>query len=546
MSDSSAKNASVGGWAQAEEIALVRRASTSLYARLRSIERDARRALQLRTEVAADLPLYGNVRAGAWYVPSSAKRCFFKSADGHYSQWGVSTRRPNIPFLKDAVLSGGAVVVDVTRAGKVWPDALSKTLPMWCAVVSALALGLDPDDARLPNMLYLHPSVPKSEAAAIERLLATILRTWKDSGMNLRELVPALAPLVEKAKNDSAVPLVRCVWARSDSNSLWENGLPGAAQLGYVPILCVSASPPMPADSRAFVEADDFDVEGQNDLLVSGVAFPPRTTGFAYVQGAGDDEEGWSLGLTPLSFWSHRTAILAYCEKQQNVKNEDPVFREGLERLLSELERGSSFSGMSFSDALSDGCEEPVPLEVASVLRTARLRVIPSTPSSLLKDVYAVGEQSPVLVLSHSLIIQGEIPTTGCVSSASTKKISWMYMADARGKPDYKHSLRKNLNKCLHFLREVLADPHSDCATVLCDSGDGDWATAVAVAWIASYCSPELDSLRDNLACQASNLCSVGKQRLKQIALRIAAERADLVLSRRTSQQLNSFFMSSD
>jgi Rit1 N-terminal domain len=74
---------SLAGWSPAAEIALVRTESSSLCARLRSIEWVARRVLGLWESIAHHPPLLGNIRAGAWYVPPCAQRSFFKSADGH-------------------------------------------------------------------------------------------------------------------------------------------------------------------------------------------------------------------------------------------------------------------------------------------------------------------------------------------------------------------------------------------------------------------------------------------------------------------------------
>jgi Rit1 N-terminal domain len=62
-------------------------------------------------------------------VPPCAQRSFYKSADGNYAHRNVTPRRPNITLLHEAVPDGGAAGVDVTRAGKIGLDALSKTLP---------------------------------------------------------------------------------------------------------------------------------------------------------------------------------------------------------------------------------------------------------------------------------------------------------------------------------------------------------------------------------------------------------------------------------
>lgn len=551
----------LAGWAQADEIALIRRASTSLYARLRSIEHDARRALHLHAAVAPHLPLFGNLRAGAWYTPG-AGACAFKSADGHYGQWRVSTRRPNAPFLRALAVARGAVVVDVTRAGKVWPDALSKSLPMWCAVVSALAQAMRPDDPRLSTLLHLHPTVPPSEVAAIQRLLPEMVRTWEEAGVDVRALAPEL---LRDGDDDGGggVAVVRCLWTRADTDAVWEDGLPSAARLGYVPVLCISASPPLPAGARSFVEADAADDPNDPALGlvgVFGVEFAPRNTGFAYVQGAGDDEEGWSCGLTSKIFWENRCAILAYCEERQNVRQHDAEFRDGLAEILRCGNKNMNEMTRDTDGRIAVSAAESPCLEVSGVLRCAQLRILASKPSSLREDVATAADVAPssalVLVLSHSV---ASVETSrdsgkgvGRWAPVSRKNIIWFSMRDTRGKPDYKHALLKCIAECLRLLCETILEPEREqyaarqgvYATVVCDSGDGDWATAVAVAWMAMFAESDLSGLCDYSNGAPRVARSVGKQRLKQIALRIATERADLVLSRRSSQQLNMFFMS--
>ena len=121
------------------------------------------------------LPLVANMRAGAWYAqgarrlqqqrvrdwegaasagaaaavasapvsappgpsPTSglATACF-KSNDGHHGQWSFSPTRLNWPLALLLAAEGGALLVDATRRGKRFPDALSKTAPCWCAVLN--------------------------------------------------------------------------------------------------------------------------------------------------------------------------------------------------------------------------------------------------------------------------------------------------------------------------------------------------------------------------------------------------------------------------
>ena len=57
------------------------------------------------------LPLIANERCGSWYISpeEKAKSAYFKSTDGHWGQWGFSTRRLNLHLLEIIGRCGGWV-----------------------------------------------------------------------------------------------------------------------------------------------------------------------------------------------------------------------------------------------------------------------------------------------------------------------------------------------------------------------------------------------------------------------------------------------------
>jgi Rit1 N-terminal domain len=239
---------SLAGWSQDAEIALLRTESSSLCARQRSIEWYAPRVLGLWESIAHYPPLLGNIRAGAWYVPPFAQRSFYTSADGHYAHWNVTPRRPNITLLYEAVPDGGAVGVDVTRAGKIGLDALSKTLPTWGAILSAVAAGLDAnsgDSEQLQALLHLHPSVRRRRIGLLAAYSLVLCKRRETPVFDMLALVPELSGA---GGGDACV--LRPLWVRADAKSQWEDGRPMAERLGYVPIECISASPPLQTGSR--------------------------------------------------------------------------------------------------------------------------------------------------------------------------------------------------------------------------------------------------------------------------------------------------------
>lgn len=113
----------------------LRQQSLSLKNRLQSIVHDAKFVESL------DLPvLVPNERCGLWYVATQKRTdsAYFKSTDGHMNEWAFSFRRLNLHLLPLLQKSGTIAIVDSTRRGKLMPDALSKTIPIWCAVVSTI------------------------------------------------------------------------------------------------------------------------------------------------------------------------------------------------------------------------------------------------------------------------------------------------------------------------------------------------------------------------------------------------------------------------
>lgn len=567
------------GWRQSEEIALIRASSYSLYARLRSIEWDARRVLTLCADISPNLPLFANARTGTWYVPppcilkisstnlsTGSHVCCFKSSDGHYGQWTASVRRPNLRLLQTASEAGGAIIVDATRSGKSWPDALTKTFPIWCAVVNAVAGFIS--ESCSATQLYLHPSISASEKNSILKLLPTWVSSWKDSGIDLRALVPGFAA--------AGLP-VRPLWVRADVERVWENGIPSAKELGFIPIVCISASPPLLAGERSYIEADQENITD----VVGNIHFPRRITGFNYVQGAGDDCDNWSNGLTPVLFWHFRNAFLEYASTHQSVAAHDSVVRDGLIKLIDKIgdirERAQADIGCD-SDAMSLSCrcginssgnvdDEFSSKSIFSLLGS-RVTVCASTPRAIVADVQKIVDRSDRLVfaLSHSQKEKMEESLQSCAmcetesracscflvkdegteNRSVSKRLQWFSMSNYRGKPDYKHGLCRVLGQCLTLLRDGLLQGNTEYSTscptsavLICDSGDGDWACGLAIAWIAWHCNRECN-------LESSEKDHVSKRDVQAAMLRVLAERPDLRVTRHTLQQINRFFQSPD
>ncbi|TVY90173.1 Uncharacterized protein LAWI1_G004497 [Lachnellula willkommii] len=243
----------------------LKRSTLSIHNRLRSIEEDA--AFAQKIQAAYGRPLIANERCGSWYIDPVKKggSAYFKSTDGHTGVWKFSSRRLNLHLLEIIGKNDGCIIVDSTRRGKRMPDALSKTIPIWCSVINRV---LFPAYSQYHD-LYTPPQVvSNTENAQISALLPYFEKSLK-----------ALDISLETYKCHISKPL-RPIWVTPESNivstsSVFEN---------FHPVICCTVSRKVAGGESS---------EG------------------GYIQGAGDDTENWAHGLTPYIFWSNRDALFS-------------------------------------------------------------------------------------------------------------------------------------------------------------------------------------------------------------------------------------------
>ena len=250
----------------------LKRSNLSISNRLRSIAQDSTFVASL--SALYGLPLVANERCGSWYVPPAAKAAsaYFKSTDGHAGQWGLSTRRLNLHLLDLIAERGGCVVVDSTRRGKRMPDALSKTVPIWCCVMNRVIF---PDKVGEEwHGLYVPPgAVAESERSQIEARVPGFVEAFLALGVDLT----GVRDRVEK-------PL-RPIWRTQDDGLPGEEGVPGDG--AFYPVVCCTSS-------RRVVGTEMSEA--------------------GYIQGAGDDTENWAHGLTAQIWWRHADELLRTAE----------------------------------------------------------------------------------------------------------------------------------------------------------------------------------------------------------------------------------------
>ncbi|KAF9694950.1 hypothetical protein EKO04_007202 [Ascochyta lentis] len=243
----------------------LKRSALSITNRLTSITKDS----EFVTRVAAsyDLPLVANERCGSWYIPLHLKTAsvYFKSTDGHMGEWAFSLRRLNLQLLDVVSQHGGCVIVDSTRRGKSMPDALSKTVPFWCCVINKAVFK---GEERGLELFTPPTAVSESEHAQMERRVDGFVQQFLD----------ICKPDIQALRSKLQKPL-RPMWVTQTST------LPQTTPVfpDFHPIILCTAS-----------------------RRVQGA----EASEGGYIQGAADDHEAWSHGLTPPLFWSNKDDLL--------------------------------------------------------------------------------------------------------------------------------------------------------------------------------------------------------------------------------------------
>ncbi|KAH8702347.1 tRNA a64-2'-o-ribosylphosphate transferase [Talaromyces proteolyticus] len=174
----------------------LRRSALSVTNRLRSVEADARFVHEVADHY--ELPLIANERCGSWYIDPAQKAAsaYFKSTDGHTGQWNFSLRRLNLQILSLARDHGGCIIVDSTRRGKLMPDALSKTIPIWCAVLNRT---LFPTEPALHPVQFPPNFLTASEEAQIEKRIDGFVKALQELKLDLKQLTQDLGQPIQIA-----------------------------------------------------------------------------------------------------------------------------------------------------------------------------------------------------------------------------------------------------------------------------------------------------------------------------------------------------------
>lgn len=196
------------------------------------------------------------------------------------------------------------------------PDALSTTIPVWCAVLNRVLL----PDHPLSQHLFLPPSLPEMTHAHIMALMPGFVESLHTLKLQLPTcLTKPLRPLW--ITQDSALPDA----SEDGSSTIFED---------YRPVICCTSS-------RRIV-GSEMDEGG-------------------YIQGAGDDTENWAHGLTPPVFWSNVDALLGTAEADLPVLIKELMEKDKASRTAAGSEVYIQLAPKIFvcaiGDALTDGAD---------------------------------------------------------------------------------------------------------------------------------------------------------------------------------------------
>ncbi|KAH8633396.1 hypothetical protein IG631_12030 [Alternaria alternata] len=311
----------------------LRRSTLSTQNRLASIVSDSEFVTSVGS--AYDLPLVANERCGSWYIPPSQKSgsVYFKSTDGHMGEWSFSLRRLNLQLLDVVKSYGGAVVVDSTRRGKSMPDALSKTIPIWCCVINRAIFGREEKGG--VKLSSPPQAVSESEHAQMETKIDGFVRQF----MREKEICK---PNISELRSKLQKPL-RPIWATQLSS------LPDSAPSfpDFHPIVLCTAS-----------------------RRVRGA----EASESGYIQGAADDHEAWSHGLTPTLFWKHKDVLMKTSEEDVPALIERLLKEEGGSSAVASLIKPTSKLHISASDQMNLAGFEVVVSCTPEPFATSRLK----------------------------------------------------------------------------------------------------------------------------------------------------------------------------
>lgn len=288
--------------------------------------------LQEFTKLKIEIDVVPNARCGNWYAKNSDNiESYFKSTDGHKDHWGFNYRRLNLHIFErllqlhchDQIL----MIVDSSKYRQV-PDSLSKTVPIWCCILS-LFVNSDyfTEDGeineekfnRITDYLLVLPLQLENVNQEQAQIHENMINFYRNANNYLPDFPQKL---------------------RSSMSKYFNSNLSGE----YIKITSHWIYPGLTPDKKDFITEEVFDgkiVVVLNLLLCSASSYShiSRHHGnakfqnnkvhgkfgyeFDYYQGAGDDHEMWGMDLIDPSIFNEnieRFESILKCNTQDNTE----------------------------------------------------------------------------------------------------------------------------------------------------------------------------------------------------------------------------------
>ena len=247
---------------------------------LSSIQYDSQSVVQPILAQYPSLPVICNERCGSWYVPQPDGSCYFKSTDGH-NGGNFSLKRLNLHIITTLHKSSACLILDASKT-KPLPDSLSRTIPIWCAVLNRIAVRYR-RDLGLPDITNWDVDLHTPETLISQEEHDTLSQRIEDHCHVLYH-------------------------SRAIVDPLW-----------FVTTL---QKPLRPTWRTSLQQSQDIDEFVFHIVCVNCSEYHPHPywkESFWYTPGAADDHELWGRQLIPRLFWEHVNTIL------DPTHNEDAV-----------------------------------------------------------------------------------------------------------------------------------------------------------------------------------------------------------------------------
>lgn len=239
------------------------------------------------------------------------------------------------PFYDSYLIQSSCFIVDSTRNGKRIPDALSKTIPVWIAVMNQLILHSHHSNSlqkeNLDSSLFAQLNTPPSSISRAEHSqISLLIPGFRQKTLESSIWSKSMTDLLLNFKK----PL-RPIWVTPDS-TLFSRGSPwpSISTLDFYPIILISAS----------------------RIVVDGV---DRQNGFVYIQGAADDEESWAQNLRFQDFWLHKVIFINCSTSKECEEFRDIIVRNHSDTITTKIDTQSEFdwigdTGIAIGSAVSE------------------------------------------------------------------------------------------------------------------------------------------------------------------------------------------------